>query len=65
MPYIKLLQDVLQELPHIGLNLFVPVCCNTANFDAILLRTIDHCFETIQFHLLLVTSYLNVRDVEV
>ena len=38
MPYVKLIQDVLQEFSHIGLNLFVSICCNTANFDTILVR---------------------------
>ena len=38
IPYVKLIQDVLQEFSHIGLNLFVSICCNTTNFDTILVR---------------------------
>ena len=50
MSYVKLMQDVLQEFSHIGSNMFVPICCDTANFDTILLQTIGSPFETIQFH---------------
>ena len=65
MPYIKLMQNVLQQFYHIGSNLFVPICCSTANFDTIFLQTIDHSFETIQFQPFWVTIYPYMRDMEV